>query len=103
MTITSSETVGAQHGACKRAPSRPTAEGSKARDRVVLALWKARDRALPTQRRTGYCVPGATALVRERERERERERGERERREREMRDTRQQVRRDENTQSVQLV
>jgi hypothetical protein len=66
---------------------------------VVLALWKARDRALPTQRRTGYCVPGATALVREREGERERERG----REREMRDTRQQVRRDENTQSVQLV
>jgi hypothetical protein len=69
---------------------------------VVLALWKARDRALPTQRRTGYCVPGATALVREREGERERERDEREG-EREMRDTRQQVRRDENTQSVQLV
>ena len=86
MTITSSETVGAQYGACPRAPSRPTAEGSKARDRVVLALWKARDRALPTQRRTGYCVPGATALVRERERERERERGrEREERERDER------------------
>jgi hypothetical protein len=50
---------------------------------VVLALWKARDRALPTQRRTGYCVPGATALVREREGERGREReGERERDER---------------------
>jgi hypothetical protein len=53
---------------------------------VVLALWKARDRALPTQRRTGFCVPGATALVRERERERERERGrEREERERDER------------------
>jgi hypothetical protein len=86
VTITSSETVGAQYGAWPRAPSRPTAEGSKARDRVVLALWKARDRALPTQRRTGYCVPGATALVRERERERERERGrEREERERDER------------------
>ena len=43
---------------------------------MVLALWKARDRALPTLRRTSHCVPGATALVRERERrERERERG----------------------------
>jgi hypothetical protein len=48
------------------------------------------------------CPRGHSAGEGERERERERE-GERERREREMRDTRQQVRRDENTQSVQLV
>ena len=48
------------------------------------------------------CPRGHSAGEGERERERERE-GERERREREMRDARQQVRRDENTQSVQLV